>query len=82
MSLLQKRPMTLDKSAQVYRSVLLQCVAACCGMLQRVAACCDMLQCVAACCGSLHKSAQVYRVAKTRRIPYPYRSFSAKVTYI
>jgi len=68
---------------------VLQCVAVCCSVLQCVAVCCSVLQCVTVCCSVLHtRRASVcvwniaYRVATTHRIPYLYRSFSAKVTYI
>jgi len=32
------------------RLIVLQCVAACCGVLKYVAVCCGLLQCVAASC--------------------------------
>jgi len=73
-------------------------VAVCCSVLQCVAVCCSVLQCVAVCCSVLQCASQRqwwtrgncvlggyiggYRVAKTHRMPYLYRSFSAKVTYI
>jgi len=47
---------------------------------------CDTPHSVAVCCGVWQRVAATthvyYRVAKTHRIPYLYRSFSAKVTYI
>jgi len=69
---------------------VLQCVAVCCSMLQCVAVCCSVLQCIVVCCSVLQYVVVawevfhpvLYRVAKTHRIPYLYRSFSAKVTYI
>ena len=59
---------------------VLQCVALCCSVLQRVAVCCSVLQCVAD-GSSVVPSSENYRVAKTHRMAYLYRSFSAKEPY-
>ena len=60
---------------------VLQCVAACCSVLQRVAVCCSVLRCAAVCCSVLQCVGWLYRVAKTHRMPYLYKSFSAKEPY-
>jgi len=63
-----------------------QCVAVCGSVLQRV----EGVYCTRACVKkkkmfsnmSTFFNIILYRVAKTHRIPYLYRSFSAKETYI
>ena len=67
------------------RCRVLQCVVVCCSVLQCFEMCCSVLQCVAGCDFKLSRwlvCVLCYRVAKAHRIPYLYRSFSAKVTYI
>ena len=47
-----------------------------------VAVCCSAVLCVAICCSSDKRLLVRYRVAKTHRIPYLYRSFSASDLYL
>jgi len=70
---------------------IVRVLSVCCSVLHCVAVCCSVLQCVAVCWHHMHhegsltrfsRSGICYRVAKTHRIPYLYRSFSAQVTYI
>ena len=77
---------------------VLQCVAVCCSALQCAAVCgqyavVSTTTCVDvmshtcakvydACVDVTHTCQSVYRVAKTHRIPYLYRLFSAKEPYI
>ena len=72
---------------------VLQCVAVCCSMLQSVAACCSVLllfytvNLVASWVWRISlwvttmTTSCTYRVAKTQRMPYLFRSFSAKEPY-
>ena len=58
---------TSCESTELYptlRHVVLQSVAACCGVLQCVAECCRVLQCVAECCRVLQSVAECCRVSQ------------------